>query len=327
MSVEFTHVPTTSRRHLPQYLSQYPGDYPDDLGAPRHRLAIETAFRTVVIDGPGGILTNMDVAAETARATTTAGIALTHWSGVMDPVVAARQIAALDRLADGRLSLRFLFGPDGHHEGGDQVGPVEADPVEAGHVETLRQTDEYLVLLKRLWSNDLPFDHEGPSYSVSGGFVERKGPQAADIPIRMGGVSGVALDVAGRHATVFELTSGTSGEIRDLMRRVEAAAARYGRAGKIRFALPVLFTPAGQAHSGVSGAVAVGGPPARVVQTLLGYAALGICEFMVSGLDDDDAIAIFSRDIAPVFQRTVPIQAARRDAGLARAPRLSPWAN
>jgi hypothetical protein len=48
---------------------------------------------------------------------------------------------------------------------------------------------------------------------------------------------------------------------------------------------------------------------------------------MVSGLDDDDAIAIFSRDIAPVFQRTVPIQAARRDAGLARAPRLSPWAN
>ncbi len=326
MSVEFTHVPTTSRRHLPQYLSQYPGDYPDDLDAPGHRLAIETVCRTVVIDGPGGILTNMDVAAETARVTTTAGIALTHWSGVMDPVVAARQIAALDRLADGRLSLRFLFGPDGHHEGGDQVGPVEADPADAGHVETLRQTDEYLVLLKRLWSNDQPFDHEGPSYSVSGGFVERKGPQAADIPIRMGGVSGVALDVAGRHATVFELTPGSAGEIRDLMQRVEAAAARYGRAGKIRFALPVLFTPAGQGGD-VTHSVAVSGPPARVVQTLLGYAALGICEFMVSGLDDDDAIAIFSRDIAPVFQRTVPIQAARRDAGLARAPRLSPWAN
>jgi alkanesulfonate monooxygenase len=315
MSVEFTHVPTTSRRHLPQYISQYFGG----VDARSRRLAIESAFRTVVIDGPGGILTNMDVAAETARATAIAGIALTHWSGVMHPVIAAQQIAALDRLAYGRLSLRFLFGPDGHPgEGADQCG----------HVEALRQTDEYLVLLKRLWSNDRPFDHEGPYYSVADGFVERKGPQGADMPVRMGGVSGVALDVAGRHATVFELTPGTPGEIRDLMQRVETAAARYGRSGKIRFALPVLLTPAGQAgHTSPSGAIGVNGPAARVAQTLFGYAALGISEFMVSGLDDEDAISAFARDIAPVFQRTVPLQASRRDAGFPRVPRSSRWAS
>jgi alkanesulfonate monooxygenase len=261
----------------------------------------------------------MDVAAETARATATAGIALTHWSGVMHPVVAAQQIATLDRLAYGRLSLRFLFGPDGHpREGADQVG----------HVEALRQTDEYLVLLKRLWSNDQPFDHEGPHYSVAGGFVDKKGPQGADMPIRMGGVSGVALDVAGRHATVFELTPSAPEEIRDLVQRVEAAATRYGRSGKVRFALPVLLTPAGQAgHTSPSGAIGVSGPAARVAQTLLGYAALGISEFMVSGLDDEDAIAAFTRDVAPVFQRTVPIQSARRDAGFPRALRSGPWAS
>jgi len=315
MSVEFPHVPTTSRRHLPQYISQHLGD-----ADPRNRrLAIEGAFRTVVIDGPGGILTNMDVAAETARATATAGIALTHWSGVMHPVVAAQQIAALDRLSYGRLSLRFLFGPDGHpREGADQVG----------HLEALRQTDEYLVLLKRLWSNDQPFDHEGPHYSVAGGFVDKKGPQGADMAIRMGGVSGIALDVAGRHATVFELTPGVPEEIRDLIQRVEAAATRYGRSGKVRFALPVLLTPAGQAgHTSPSGAIGVSGPTARVAQTLLGYAALGISEFMVSGLDDEDAIAAFTRDIAPVFQRTVPIQTARRDVGFPRAARSTSWAS
>ena len=315
MSVEFTHVPTTSRRHLPQYLSQ---DL-DGLAARSRRLAIEGAFRTVVIDGPGGILTNMDVAAETARATASAGIALTHWSGVMHPVVAAQQLTALDRLAGGRLSLRILFGPDGHlREGADQVG----------HVEALRQTDEYLVLLKRLWTNERPFDHEGPHYSVAGGFVASKGPQGADMAIRMGGVSGVALDVAGRHATVFELTPGTCGEIRDLMRRVEAAAARYGRSGKIRFALPVLLAPAGQAgQPNPSGALLPGGPAPRLAQALLGYAALGISEFMVSGLDDEDAIAAFGRDVATVFQRTVPIQAARRDARFPRAVRSGPWAS
>jgi alkanesulfonate monooxygenase len=314
MSVEFTHVPTTSRRHLPHYLSSCNSD------APGRRLAVEGAFRKIVIDGPAGILTNMDVAAETARATTTVGIALTHWSGVIDPVIAARQLAALDRLSDGRLSLRFLLGPDGRAgDGADWTG---------SYVEALRQTDEYLVLLKRLWSNDRPFDHEGPHYSVSSGFVEKKGPQGADMPIRMGGVSGVALDVAGRHATVFELAPGAPDEIRDLMERVETAAARYGRAGKIGFALPVRLAPSRlPGQTGPSGWISVAGSATRIAQTLLGYASLGIDEFMVNGLEDEDAVAAFARDIAPVFQRTVPIQAAKRSGGSPRPVRANLWAN
>jgi alkanesulfonate monooxygenase len=310
MSVEFTHVPTTRSRHLPQYLSS------DGRG---QRLLLEGAFRNVVIDGPGGLLTNMDVAVETARATASLGIALTHWSGVIHPVVAAQQIAALDRLSDGRLSLRFLLGPDGQiGEGADHAG---------GHVEALRQTDEYLVLLKRLWANDQPFDHEGPHYSLWSGFVEKKGPQGPEIAIRMGGVSGVALDVAGRHATVFELAPGAPEEIRDLIERVEAAAARYGRAGKIRFALPILVAPAQPSQSDVHGPIAISGPAGRIAQRLLGYAALGIGEFMVSGLDDDDVVAAFASDVAPVFQRTVPFQTARRDAGFPRAIRPGLWAS
>jgi alkanesulfonate monooxygenase len=316
MSVEFTHVPTTSRRHLPQYLSPENPSW-GSRDAPSRHQAFETAFRNIVIDGPAGILTNMDVAAETARATSTVGIALTHWSGIIHPVVAAQQIAALDRLAQGRLSLRFLLGPDGQ------------DREEAGsHVETLRQTDEYLVLLKRLWSNELAFDHEGPNYSVTCGFVAKKGPQAADMPIRMGGVSGVALDVAGRHATVFELAPGTPEEIRDLIGRVESAAARYGRTGRVSFALPVrLAAPWRPGERDPSDPVAIWGPPARVAQTLLAYAALGICEFMVSGLDHEESVLAFARDIAPLFQRAVPIQAARRAAGLSRPSRPALWAS
>ena len=130
----------------------------------------------------------------------------------------------------------------------------------------------------------------------------------------MGGVSGVALDVAGRHATVFELTPGAPEEIRDLIERVEAAAARYGRAGKIRFALPVLLAPSKPAgHIGLPGPIGLSGPVGRIAQLLLGYAALGIGEFMVSALDDEDSVAVFARDIAPVFQRRVPFQTARRD--------------
>ena len=193
MSVEFTHVPS-GNSYPWQYLSS-------GRDARALRPVLASVFGTIVIDGPAGILTNMDIAAEAARTTSIPGIALTHWSGVIDPVVASRQIAALDRVADGRLSLRFLFGPDGH--AGEEAEQID-------HAEALRQTDEYLVLLKRLWSNDLPFDHEGPNYSVSGGFVERKGPQGADIPIRMGGVAATPSAAAtNAGAAIAEADSAT----------------------------------------------------------------------------------------------------------------------
>ncbi len=76
---------------------------------------------------------------------------------------------------------------------------------------------------------------------------------------------------------------------------------------------------------GPSGSIGISGPMSRIAQTLLGYAALGICEFMVSGLDDDASVAAFARDIAPLFQRTVPFRTARRDSRFPSSNRPSRW--
>ena len=299
MPIVFTCVPTTSHMHLPRYPE--PGD-----GVPG---LVEQAFDEIVIDGPAGLLGNMDVAAEAARSTSVLRIALTHWAGVMHPCAAAEQIARLDRLAGGRLTLRFLSAPDGHV------------PEAMDHVDALRQTDEYIVLLKRLWANREPFDHEGPHYSVSAGVLETAAPQAANVPIRMSGASGAAIDIAGRHATVFEIAGGRQEDIRNQMARVNAAASRYGRAGKIRFALPVLFSSRTTVPTAVDGdPVRLAGPVSRITQNLLGYASLGIDEFMVSGIDRREDLEVFARDIARVFQRTVPIRAAR-----CRARQGSAW--
>jgi alkanesulfonate monooxygenase len=293
MPVAFTCVPGTSQIHLPRYPE------PSDGTLAR----IDQAFGAIVIDGPAGLLGNMDVAAEAAKTTSALRIALTHWAGVMHPCAAAEQIARLDRLASGRLVLRFLSAPDGHVS--------EA----MDHVDALRQTDEYIVLLKRLWANREPFDHEGPHYSVSAGVLETLGPQAADIPIRMSGASGAAIDVAGRHATVFELAGGRYEGIRNQMARVTAAASRHGRADKISFALPVLFSNRTRVFTAVEGEpVHLAGPVSRITQDLLGYASLGVDEFMVSGVDRREELEAFARDVAPVFQGTVPIRAARRHA-------------
>ena len=228
MSIEFTHVPVCChQRHADAATF-----YLDSPAATQTLTLLEHAgFGRIVIDAPAGLLTNMDLAAEAARRTSSVGLVLTHWAGVIAPAVAARQLAELDHLSDGRLSLRMLAGFD---------GAADEEPVSSrNHLEAFQQMDEYLTLLKRLWSNDRPFDHEGPFYSLRGGYVARKGPQGSGIQIRTGGVSGTALKVAGRHADVFELPPGTPGEIFDLLSRLRAAADQYGRANKIRFALPV----------------------------------------------------------------------------------------
>lgn len=299
MPVELTHVPVSC--HL------RPADaatFNFDSHAATQTLALleHAGFGRIVIDSPSGILANMDLAAEVARRTSSVGLVLTHWAGVIAPAVAARQLAELDRLSEGRLQLRMLAGFD---------GAADEEPVSSrNHLEAFQQMDEYLTLLKRLWSNDKPFDHEGRFYSVRHGYVARKGPQGGRIQIRMGGVSGTALKVAGRHADVFEIAPGTHGEIIDLLSRLRVAATPHGRASTIRFALPVRIDairqdatsrPAGEPN-GAQRSIRISGSPVQIAESLLAFASLGISEFMICGLDGDVSIASFLHQLAPISQ-------------------------
>jgi alkanesulfonate monooxygenase len=243
----------------------------------------------------------MDIAAQALDRTSSLEVVLTHWAGVIAPAVAARQLAALDARSGGRLSVRMLSEP---------LDDDDAETRPVGHTVVWQRIDEYLVLLKRLWSNDRPFDHEGAFYSIKGGYVPRKGPHGADITIRMGGQSGTALKVAGRHADVFELPAGSLDEIRQLMERARSAAAEHGRAGKLRFALPVRIRAEGSVSTGAHKAVELSGPPAQIALSLLPYAALGISEFMIVGVDRPREIASVGRETIALLRNSL----ARREA-------------
>jgi alkanesulfonate monooxygenase len=97
------------------------------------------------------------------RDTSSLGLILTHRAGILQPTDAARQLTELDRLSDGRLSIRFPAGL--------KVAANDQERLPRNPVEMFQQTDEYLVLLKRLWLNDRSFDHEGPFYSVTAGYL------------------------------------------------------------------------------------------------------------------------------------------------------------
>ncbi|MBZ9707500.1 LLM class flavin-dependent oxidoreductase [Mesorhizobium sp. ESP7-2] len=292
MPTEFTHVPGKTADAAVPFFYHF-AETATKLG-----LIEDSGFQKIVVDDSAGLLTNMDIASQVLDRTASLEVVLTHWAGVIEPTVAARQLGSIDRAGGGRLALRMISEP---------LNDDDADTRPVGHGVVWQRIDEYLVLLKRLWSNDRPFDHEGAFYSIKDGYVPRKSPHGADLVIRMGGQSGTALKVAGRHADVFELAPGSINDIRQLMERARGAAAEHGRAGKLRFALPVRI------HEGVSAAghkaVDLSGPPAQVALSLLAYAALGIDEFMIVGVDTPCEIATAGRETLALLRNSL----ARRE--------------
>jgi alkanesulfonate monooxygenase len=177
--------------------------------------------------GPSATLTISYAAALTERI----HFMLAHRPGFTNPTLAARQIATLDQFTGGRLGVHFISG------GSDSEQRRDGDYLD--HDQRYARTDEYLGILRRIWTDAKPFDHEGQFYRFEQGFSEVKPAQKPHVPIYFGGASDVAIEVAGKHADVYALWGESLEQVRELTTRVRAEAARHGRS--IRFS--VSFRP------------------------------------------------------------------------------------
>lgn len=174
------------------------------------------------------------LAAYLAHQTTRLSPLLAHRPGFVAPSLAARSFATLDQLSDGRLAINFITG------GNDTEQQRDGDFLT--HDERYARTDEYLDVLKKVWTSEQPFDHEGRHYRYTGAFSDVK-PVNGHVSIYFSGSSDAAIRVAGKHADVYMLWGEPVEQVRDVVRRVRAAAAEHGRENHIRFSLslrPVL---------------------------------------------------------------------------------------
>ena len=158
------------------------------------------------------------VAAHAAAITTKLGFLIAHRPGFTQPTLAARQLATLDQLSEGRVAVHIITG------GADAEMARDGDT--SNKVERYARTDEYLTVLKQEWTAEQPFDHSGRFYNVRQGYSAVK---PSNLPIFFGGASDEAIDVAGRHADVYAYWGETHAQTRELVARVLASAARYGR--------------------------------------------------------------------------------------------------
>lgn len=93
------------------------------------------------------------------------------------PAVVAKQVADIDRLATGRVTLGVGVG--GEH-------PVEFDAVQVPVAERGRRTDEAIPLLRRLWSGD-PVTWDGPRFPMTGVRIHPPPVQPGGPPVVVGG--------------------------------------------------------------------------------------------------------------------------------------------
>jgi alkanesulfonate monooxygenase len=156
---------------------------------------------------------------------------LAHRPGFVAPTLAARQLATLDHFSGGRLAVHFISG------GSDEEQRRDGDYL--NHDERYARTDEYLQILRRVWTEDQPFDHEGRFYRFEKAFSDVKPKQTPHVPIYFGGASAPALAVAGKHADVYALWGESKQQVHEQLTRVRAEAAKHGRA--VRFS--VSFRP------------------------------------------------------------------------------------
>jgi alkanesulfonate monooxygenase len=167
------------------------------------------------------------VTAFCASVTERLGYLLAHRPGFVAPTVAARKAATLDHFTNGRLALHIITG------GSDPEQARDGDWLD--HDTRYRRTDEYLDIVRRVWTSPAPFDYTGEFYRVKDAFADVKPLQTPAIPLYFGGASGPAPAVGAKHCDVYALWGEPLAAVRARMAEVRALAAAFGR--EVRFSV------------------------------------------------------------------------------------------
>ena len=148
-----------------------------------------------------------------------------HTSFSFHPMHIAKMGACMDFISDGRWGLNIVSGSNPE---AFQMFGLDGRPDSAVLYD---MADEFVTLLKYLWTHDEPIDFEGDYYQCYGGYVGPK-PVRNPRPILMNaGQSDAGLDFACRQAD-WAFVTPPSGQIADYAKaieRVRTYAAKYQR--------------------------------------------------------------------------------------------------
>jgi alkanesulfonate monooxygenase len=147
---------------------------------------------------------------------------------IMHPTVAAQALATLDQLGGGRTIVHLISG------GSDAEQQRQGDYLSKS--ERYDRTEEYMRILRRCWTEEEPFSHEGRHYRFAGFGPGSQPVSGGALPLSIGGASDEAFDVGARLADVFTLWGEPLAETGAQIERVRRLAVAAGRdPGSLRF--------------------------------------------------------------------------------------------
>jgi len=162
------------------------------------------------------------VASSVLNCTKRLKVMIAHRPGVIQPLALARSAATLDNLTGGgRIAIHFITGGDeqDQHRDGDFIA----------HDVRYRRTGEMMQVMRRLWTEDAPFDFDGEFYRYEDAFISVKPATPEGIKLFFGGASPPAIEVGASQADVYAFWGEPRDAVAGRMATIEAAADRYGR--------------------------------------------------------------------------------------------------
>lgn len=181
----------------------------------------DAGFDAVLVGYSSAAAEGFQVAQFCAQRTERIGFLVAHRPGFVAPTLAARTAATFDNLTGGRLWLHII------------TGGFDADQRRDGdfltHDERYERTDEYLEVVRKVWTSEEPFDHEGRFYRFERAFSEVRCVQQPHIPIWFGGLSEPAIRAGAKHCDTYALFGEPRASVADSIARIRAEAAKHGR--------------------------------------------------------------------------------------------------
>ena len=163
-----------------------------------------------------------------------------HRPGSVAPTLMARKIATFDQLTEGRLALHIIAGASDREQ--------QSDGDFSDKIGRYRRADEYVGLLRRLWTETKPIDHEGEFYRIRGGFSDVRPFQSPYPRLYFGGSSPEALEMGARQCDAFAMFGEPLKDTAERIAGFDAMAAAHGRKPGYNISFrPIIAETEGQA--------------------------------------------------------------------------------
>lgn len=208
-----------------------PQDFDADFIREAGQVQDEAGYDRVLIANAATMPQSFAIGAFLAPQTKRLGFMMAHRPGPVQPTYAARHLATLDRLSNGRAAVHVIAGADDKE--------VQADGSFTTKEERYHLAAEYVEVMRKVWSSPEPFDHDGEFFKYRGAHALVR-PAGGAMPVYWGGTSDLALDLCGKVADVYALGGDTFAGAGELSQKAHAAAARHGREIKVLMTMVII---------------------------------------------------------------------------------------